>query len=71
MDEHSKDSNDFFAFFSNSFLNAMLWIALWGIVYLGIEIIAEKNLLAEFVIYLFLLVTVVLIKIFYPNSLRH
>ena len=67
MDEHSKD---FFNFFQNSFLNALLWIALWGIVYLGIELIASENLLVEFVIYLLLLVSVVLIKIFYPNSVH-
>jgi|LakMenE18May11ns_1017448.scaffolds.fasta_scaffold8551640_2 hypothetical protein len=67
MDEHSKD---FFSFFQNSFLNALLWIALWGIVYLGIELIASENLLVEFVIYLLLLVSVVLIKIFYPNSVH-
>ncbi len=67
MDEHSKD---FFNFFQSSFLNALLWIALWGIIYLGIELIASENLLVEFVIYLLLLVVVVLIKIFYPNSIN-
>lgn len=68
MDEHSKD---FFSFFQNSFLTALLWIALWGIVYLGIEILASKNILVELVIYLFLLVTVVLIKIFNPTAMKH
>lgn len=67
MDEHSKD---FFSFFSNSFLNALLWIALWGIIYLGIELIASENLLVEFVIYLLLLVIVVMIKIFYPDAIH-
>jgi len=64
MDEHSKD---FFGYFGSSFLNALLWIALWGIIYLGIELLASENLLVEFVIYLLLLVVVVLIKIFYPD----
>jgi hypothetical protein len=67
MDEHSQD---FFGYFGSSFLNALLWIALWGIVYLGIELLASENTLIEFVIYLLLLVLVVLIKIFYPNFVQ-
>jgi hypothetical protein len=67
MDEHSKD---FFNFFQSSFLNALLWISLWGIVYLGIDLLASGNELTEFVIYLCMLVLIVLIKIFYPESIR-
>jgi hypothetical protein len=67
MDQHSKD---FFSFFESSFLNALLWISLWGIVYLGIDLLASGNELVEFVIYLCMLVLIVLIKIFYPESIR-
>ena len=67
MDEHTKD---FFAFFESSFLNALLWISLWGIVYLGIDLLASGDELIEFVIYLAMLVLIVLIKIYNPNSMR-
>lgn len=67
MDEHSKD---FVGFFQNSFLNALLWISLWGIVYLGIDLLASGDKLIEFVIYLAMLVLIVLIKIYNPDSIR-
>jgi hypothetical protein len=67
MDEHSKD---FVGFFQNSFLNALLWISLWGIVYLGIDLFASGDKLIEFVIYLAMLVLIVLIKIYNPDSIR-
>ena len=68
MDNHIKD---FFHFFESSFLNALLWISLWGIVYLGIDLLASGDELIEFVIYLCMLVIILLIKIFYPESIKH
>jgi hypothetical protein len=66
MDKHTKD---FLVFFQHTFLTALLWIALWGIVALGIDLLASGEKLTELFIYLVLLVVIVFVKIFSPDSI--
>ena len=54
------------AFFSITFLN-IWWVAVWGISYLAIEIVAKKNKAVELLIYIALMIIVIGTLIVYPN----
>jgi hypothetical protein len=54
------------AFFSITFLN-IWWVAIWGISYLAIEMVAQKNKAVELFIYITLMIIVIGTLIVYPD----
>ena len=47
------------------------WVAVWGISYLGVEILAKKSKKIELGIYLLMLVTIIIILLKNPNLIIH
>lgn len=58
------------AFFSITFLN-IWWVAIWGISYLAIEMVAKKNKAVELLIYIALMIIVIGALIVYPDLIPH
>lgn len=58
-------------FFFTSFVNVILWISLWGILYFAIEIISKKNKSVELMIYAFMLLFVLVIKCYFPQLVNY
>lgn len=58
------------SFFTITFLN-IWWVAIWGISYLAIEMIAKKNKAVELLIYIFLMIVVIGALIAYPDLIPH
>jgi hypothetical protein len=58
------------AFFVITFMN-IWWVAIWGISYLAIEMIAKKNKAIELLIYVALMIIVISALIVYPELIPH
>jgi hypothetical protein len=58
------------AFFSITFLN-IWWVAIWGISYLAIEMVAKKNKAVELLIYIAMMIIVISALIVYPELIPH
>lgn len=52
-------------------LQQLWWVAVWGILYLGIEFIAKKSKVLEFKIYILLLLGVWAILYMNPELVKH
>ena len=69
--ELEKIQEDTPTFFINSFINVVLWISIWGILFFGIEIISKRNKNLELSIYIFMLLSVLLIRCYFPSLMKH
>jgi hypothetical protein len=58
------------AFFVITFMN-IWWVAIWGISYLAIEMVAKKNKAVELLIYIALMIIVISTLIVYPELIPH
>jgi len=58
------------SFFMITFLN-LWWISLWGLSYLLIEYVSGKSKMIEAVIYLFMMMSIIIIVSFNPDLIPH
>jgi hypothetical protein len=57
-------------FFTITFLN-IWWVAIWGISYIAIDLIAGKNKVIELAIYVCIMIFVILILSAKPEFIKH
>lgn len=69
--ELEKRTEDTQTFLMSSFVNVILWISMWGIVFFGIEIISKRNKNLELSIYIFMLLSVLLIRCYFPHLMKY
>lgn len=69
--ELEKRTEDTQTFLMSSFINVILWISMWGIVFFGIEIISKRNKNLELSIYIFMLLSVLLIRCYFPHLMKY
>ena len=69
--ELEKKTEDTPTFLMSSFINVILWISMWGIVFFGIEIISKRNKNLELSIYIFMLLSVLLIRCYFPHLMKY
>lgn len=69
--ELEKRQEDTPTFLMSSFINVILWISMWGIVFFGIEIISKRNKNLEISIYIFMLLSVLLIRCYFPHLMKY
>uniref|UniRef100_A0A6C0BIX7 Uncharacterized protein n=1 Tax=viral metagenome TaxID=1070528 RepID=A0A6C0BIX7_9ZZZZ len=69
--ELEKRQEDTPTFLMSSFINVILWISMWGIVFFGIEIISKRNKNLEISIYIFMLLSILLIRCYFPHLMKY
>lgn len=69
--ELEKKTEDTPTFLMSSFINVILWISMWGIVFFGVEIISKRNKNLELSIYIFMLLSVLLIRCYFPHLMKY
>lgn len=69
--ELEKRQEDTPTFFISSFINVVLWVSIWGILFFGIEIISKRNKNLELSIYIFMLLSVLLIRCYFPSLMKN
>jgi hypothetical protein len=52
------------------FIVQLWWIAIWGLVYIGIEVVCGKNKLMEFGVYITLMILVLLVLQLNPHIIE-
>lgn len=57
-------------FFTITFLN-IWWVAIWGICYIAIDLIAGKNKVIELTIYVCIMIFVILVLSAKPQFIKH